>query len=478
MASAYSGLFTSPEQIRASRIEALQATQAQNQQMGGSMAGLLGQIAAGSGGMMAEAAAGIFGLKTEEEKKAEDAKLAFETIKAEPGTSQYFEQLSIALKDIDPAASLEMQEKAITIKQQEADNEYRQETLGIQKENLGISKAQLQVSQGTAALAQRKFNNEEDRKAAYATMAGQVVNSKDAMIGLGMNPELVETITSAPPEERGAYVTLVADRLEELATFTQTTKNPTSAIQNYTQLQQLKESGTPEQVAEFTAMVRGGKTQDLGDRIAILDPLGTVVDYIDKGVSPEQQPEAVAERETAKGQAKLDVEFKSTWSDSRRQLDESKAVVDRLAQLTQELPEISRMAVIGATALDPDEDPKLWRGTVAADPRLGEWMALYKRATSQQFLNGFQSLKGGGSITEIEGIKATEAQTILASRVNLGKDTLLAELNRLGGAFSTSLSKGDKRAAALVSGQEYIDTPDENAGKTRRKFNFATGKVE
>ena len=74
MAIDYSGLFATPEQLRADRVAALQQQSGQIANMGGSMAGLLGQIAAGGssfGSQMAENLGQGLGLKTKQEVAAE-----------------------------------------------------------------------------------------------------------------------------------------------------------------------------------------------------------------------------------------------------------------------------------------------------------------------------------------------------------------------------------------------------------------------
>lgn len=69
----FNGMFKRPEEIRAARLDELIKNRQAISNMGGSMSQLLGQVAAGggaTGSMMAEAAAGMFGLKTQEEAKA------------------------------------------------------------------------------------------------------------------------------------------------------------------------------------------------------------------------------------------------------------------------------------------------------------------------------------------------------------------------------------------------------------------------
>ena len=73
MANTFEGLFTSPDEIRSKRLDDIIANQAATARMGGSMDALLGQVAAGgynTGALMAEGAAGMFGLTTPEESKA------------------------------------------------------------------------------------------------------------------------------------------------------------------------------------------------------------------------------------------------------------------------------------------------------------------------------------------------------------------------------------------------------------------------
>lgn len=71
------GMFTTPEMIRAQRADDILKQYQAAAGMGGSMSGLLGQVAAAGtnvGNLMAESGARMFGLQTAEEKKAEELK--------------------------------------------------------------------------------------------------------------------------------------------------------------------------------------------------------------------------------------------------------------------------------------------------------------------------------------------------------------------------------------------------------------------
>lgn len=70
MASPYEGMFQNPALIREQRLAGLEQQQAAQRQMGGSFSGLLGQVAAGTGGVLAEGIATAFGLQTAAEKQA------------------------------------------------------------------------------------------------------------------------------------------------------------------------------------------------------------------------------------------------------------------------------------------------------------------------------------------------------------------------------------------------------------------------
>lgn len=83
MALDMKGLFVNPAQLRQDRLDQLSARRAQLGTMGGSMAGLLGQVAGGGsilGEQLAEGIAGGLGLKTRQEKQAEQTQTAMKGI--------------------------------------------------------------------------------------------------------------------------------------------------------------------------------------------------------------------------------------------------------------------------------------------------------------------------------------------------------------------------------------------------------------
>lgn len=98
-----------------------------------------------------------------------------------------------------------------------------------------------------------------------------------------------------------------------------------------------------------------------------------------------------------------------------------------------------------------------------------EVQALINQAGGQAFLQAFESLKGAGQITEIEGNKATAAITRLGNQ-NLSTEDAITAINEL----IEIAEAGKKRAGAKASGS--YAAPGESG--QRLKFNPATGEFE
>ena len=95
--------------------------------------------------------------------------------------------------------------------------------------------------------------------------------------------------------------------------------------------------------------------------------------------------------------------------------------------------------------------------------------ALREQIGGQAFLEAFQSLKGGGQITEIEGQKATAAITRLS---NPGISP--AEARKAAQEFTEIIRRGTERAKATASGSYAPQGADAPA----LKYNPATGEFE
>jgi len=98
-----------------------------------------------------------------------------------------------------------------------------------------------------------------------------------------------------------------------------------------------------------------------------------------------------------------------------------------------------------------------------------------KQVLGKAFLKAFNDLKGGGSITEIEGVKATEAIT------RLSRSTSEVEFVRAARELEDILAKGERRALARRARIEgtavpSVTTPTSKKGSPKElRFNPATG---
>lgn len=127
MAMDYSGLFKNPAEIRAGRVQQLMKQQQQLGTMGGSMAGLLGQVAGGGnimGQLLAEGIAQGTGLKTKEEAQAQKAQDIFKTIDPNDPESYFKAAKELSSSGLTKAA-MAMMDKGVQTKAQQQEMEYR-----------------------------------------------------------------------------------------------------------------------------------------------------------------------------------------------------------------------------------------------------------------------------------------------------------------------------------------------------------------
>jgi len=127
------------------------------------------------------------------------------------------------------------------------------------------------------------------------------------------------------------------------------------------------------------------------------------------------------------GQSVAKAEFDLPRVESNAQL--AKADIDRL------IAHPGRKWITGATSSAP-----IIPGTPQADAD-----ALAKKIQGQTFLQAFQSLKGGGAITEVEGQKAEQAIAALARAQS--DEAYVAALKDLRGVLDRGVEKARKQAS-------------------------------
>ena len=151
---ALEGLFANPVDIRRQRLDALQQQRAQMAGMGGSMAGLLGQVAGGGnilGQQLAEGIARTAGLKTAQEVEAEKNQAMMRDVMS--GNLNKMKRLRENLsgrKDVDPRVLAALDERITTA-------EDRQRSIIDRAESKAFRERQEARAEEASQLAQDRF---------------------------------------------------------------------------------------------------------------------------------------------------------------------------------------------------------------------------------------------------------------------------------------------------------------------------------
>ena len=207
---------------------------------------------------------------------------------------------------------------------------------------------------------------------------------------------------------------------------------------------------------------------------------------------PRVREEAKAQRKTPQEtyeetrsteQAKKDADFLETVTGARKSAKQSLSVIDSMigdARLNKagqiEVPRGGRPPhpgfedVVGATWRPG------WRfisGTDAAD-----FDAYLTQAQGSAFLEGFDKLRGGGSITETEGEKATAALTRMKRAIS--EKEFVKAARELRSIIAETIAKADEREARLrgTAPAGPRRTPVQKGGSKELRYNPATGDFE
>ena len=181
---------------------------------------------------------------------------------------------------------------------------------------------------------------------------------------------------------------------------------------------QFRERLTPNEQQAFDHLVRAPTTVTLGDVPAVLTPTDpTVAQPVQTGSEPETQEE-IQERLTQQE------------AEKQKRIAESKETGKAFGQAIVDLPRVTATTASGIEVIDQAlNHPGLEAATGASsrlDPRnflpgtdAYSFNVLMDQIRGKTFLQAFQSLRGGGQITNIEGDKATAA----IGRLNTGQKT-------------------------------------------------------
>lgn len=369
--------------------------------------------------------------------------------------------------------------------------------MAIQPMALAVENPQINaveaMSQGVQARQQMESNNLTIAKQslnnigslAFGVMGGKIdgqanpqlwEQSLDLLAGSGMNVDAFRGRADLAPIVARASVDTLGQlnlaqnekelelRLQQFAhTLSEAAKGPKTSLNlsygqdasgNVVPLQ-TRDDGTmvQSQLPDGVTLATKSDKIDLGTHWGILDPLTRqVVERVPK----ENYQEAY---DTASGtaQGKNDVE---------RQNDAPAAVASAE----------NSIAMIDAVINDPNLDLAIGLGgilpAIPGTPQAGV-VARIEQLQGSAFLQAFESLKGGGQITEVEGKKATDAIARLSRAQN--KQDFVTALNDLKAVINIGLERARSQQPSTSPA-----APTQSGGQTatRLKFNPVTGELE
>lgn len=200
MAMDLKGLFANPAAMRQQRLEGLQQQRRQIGQMGGSMAGLLGQVAAGGtllGEQLAEGIAGGLGLKTQQEAQAEAQQQAVQGMKMGNLTSMKAARDRLAaLDNVSPAALAALDDRIMQAEdralQRQANSEARQRAIAAE-----------QRAAATFRMQKEQFDRAAGDKAAQREAIGNMLPDIDDAY---MSPQMKELVMTLEPSQAIGFI--------------------------------------------------------------------------------------------------------------------------------------------------------------------------------------------------------------------------------------------------------------------------------
>ena len=170
--------------------------------------------------------------------------------------------------------------------------------------------------------------------------------------------------------------------------------NP-SAVREYEYYNSLDDAGKK----EFLAVKRAQQIKDFGGYHGTVAPSGEVTNIGDKTLKPEQEIDYIEDAATAR----------ATGTDRGETLVSAGEDIAKAEQFVDLIDKaISHPGREAATGMSSVFNPVAMPGGDRKD-----FLVLGQQLRGKNFLEAYQGLKGGGQITEIEGLKAENAQARL-----------------------------------------------------------------
>lgn len=279
--------------------------------------------------------------------------------------------------------------------QRAKDNQVRDEQLGMQKEEFGLKKQGMEDArqkafvQKAAAIAQMALDDPDKNRG--GAMISRLTSSDprwmEAAKANQIDPSDWQTFAKTIiAEARGPRDPLDSKlkeaQIAKLQREAATGDNP-AAVREWNFYSKLP----PEQQQKYITMKRADQWKDIGTGYvmpSISNPAGPAAATIQKDVAGAAAQKEIGERQ---GQAAADLP---------RQEDNAALAIDTINQIRNHPGKQYGLGVAGVLPGIPGTQQK-------------GFVSLVDQAKGKTFLEAFNSLKGGGQITEAEGRKATEA---------------------------------------------------------------------
>lgn len=158
---------------------------------------------------------------------------------------------------------------------------------------------------------------------------------------------------------------------------------------------------SPEEKENYLKVKRAEQLMNLGGNYVVRGPMGGISETYAKTPEPEQMPDFRAAQTKASEDAKKLSEAQANLPGAIQTGEQSLALIDQMVGNSEKkIPKHPGFKyAVGGTSVLP-----VLPGTDAKD-----FTTLLDQVQGKQFLQAYETLKGSGQITEIEGRKATDA---------------------------------------------------------------------
>lgn len=208
-----------------------------------------------------------------------------------------------------------------------------------------------------------------------------------------------------------------------------------ASVQEWKYFQQM----TPHDQAAYLEMKRAPQVLNLGGSQAVRSPFGGIGESYAVTPKPSEMPGFEAEVMAAKKRAE---DLQATKSGLGKVEAQSQQMLDLLGQIESH-PGLSAVVGMPNPAYGGFGPLGNLPGTPAAD-----FQAKLSQLGGKQFLEAFESLKGGGQITQIEGEKATNA--IAAMQTSQSEEQFIKSLNEFKQIVSGALDRARAKASQPI----------------------------